>query len=248
MLSSDTTAVRFQAGGSRKRPVRANTSIEEQEIRVAVEAWGRKRFGDVRVIHELALGERRIDMVFVCRDDIVGVEIKGPKDSLSDGRLPEQLREFNFYLPEVWLAVAPRWLKHTDVKRRRNLLLPTENGIEVVKDKGNGKFRPERDEYFCSRLIELLWVEEAARIAQRTDVIPGVTLTREPVWKVKRHAGADALRPRDRQAGLHRIARPAAGRPRQRPADACWIPLTRPAQTGRSPCTVTRKPERVCGQ
>ena len=34
----------------------------------------RKRFGDVRVIHELALGERRIDMVFVCRDDIVGVE------------------------------------------------------------------------------------------------------------------------------------------------------------------------------
>ena len=175
-----------KSAGSRKRPVRANTSTEEQEIRIAVEAWGRRRFGDVRVIHELALGDRRIDMVFVCRDDIVGVEIKGPKDSLSNGRLGEQLREFNFYLPEVWLAVAPRWLKHTDVKRRRNLLLPTESGIEVVKDKGDGKFRPERDEYFCSRLIELLWVEEAARIAQRTDVIPGVTLTREPVWKVKR--------------------------------------------------------------
>jgi hypothetical protein len=186
VLSPDTTAVVSKSAGSRKRPVRANTSIEEQEIRIAVEAWGRNRFGDVRVIHELALGDRRIDMVFVCRDDIVGVEIKGPKDSLSDGRLGEQLREFNFYLPEVWLAVAPRWLKHTDVKRRRNLLLPTESGIEVVKDKGDGKFRPERDEYFCSRMIELLWVEEAARIAQRTDVIPGVTLTREPVWKVKR--------------------------------------------------------------
>lgn len=185
MLSSDTTTARSAVPGGKRR-VRANTSLEEQEIRVAVEAWGRTRFGDVRIIHELALGERRIDMVFVGQADIVGVEIKGPRDSLSDGRLPEQLREFNFYLPEVWLAVAPRWLKHRDVKRRQNLLLPTEKGIEVVKDRMDGKFRPERDEFFCSRLIELLWVDEAARIAQRTDVIPGVTLTREPVWKVKR--------------------------------------------------------------
>jgi hypothetical protein len=185
VLYSDTTAARSAVSGG-KRLVRANTSLEEQEIRVAVEAWGRARFGDVRIIHELALGERRIDMVFVGLADIVGVEIKGPRDSLSDGRLGEQLREFNFYLPEVWLAVAPRWLKHRDVKRRQNLLLPVEKGIEVVKDKKDGKFRPERDEFFCSRLIELLWVDEAARIAQRTDVIPSVTLTREPTWKVKR--------------------------------------------------------------
>ena len=187
MLSTgDTAVVPASSGGARKRPVRANTSVEEQEIRAAVEVWGRKRFGDVRVIHELALGERRIDMVFVGKDDVIGVEIKGPRDSLSDGRLSEQLREFNFYLPEVWLAVAPRWRKHADVRRRRNLLLQAEGGIEIVKDKGDGKFRPERDEFFCSRLIELLWVDEAARIAQRTDVIPGVTLTREPTWKVKR--------------------------------------------------------------
>jgi hypothetical protein len=186
LLIDDAAAISAKPAGLKKRPVRANTSIEEQAIRVAVEAWGRKRFGDVRIIHELALGERRIDMVFVGKDDVVGVEIKGPRDSLSDGRLPEQLREFNFYLPEVWLAVAPRWLKHRDVKHQRNLLLPTEQGIDVVKDKKDGKFRPERDEFFCSRLIELLWVDEAARIAQRTDVIPGVTLTREPTWKVKR--------------------------------------------------------------
>ncbi len=186
MLSTINTVAVSLESGPRKRPVRANTSLEEQEIRVAVEAWGRGRFGDVRVIHELALGDRRIDMVFVGKDDIIGVEIKGPKDSLSDGRLSGQLREFNFYLPEVWLAVAPRWQKHRDVKRRRNLLFPTENGIKIAKDKSDGKFRPERDEFFCSRLLELLWVDEAARIAQRTDVIPGVTLTREPVWKVKR--------------------------------------------------------------
>jgi hypothetical protein len=185
LSTTNTVAVSLESG-PRKRPVRANTSLEEQEIRVAVEAWGRGRFGDVRVIHELALGDRRIDMVFVGKDDIIGVEIKGPKDSLSDGRLSGQLREFNFYLPEVWLAVALRWQKHRDVKRRRNLLFPTENGIKIAKDKSDGKFRPERDEFFCSRLLELLWVDEAARIAQRTDVIPGVTLTREPVWKVKR--------------------------------------------------------------
>lgn len=187
MLSpDDTTAVALKSVRPRKRPVRANTSIEEQDIRAAVDIWGRKRYGDVRVIHELALGERRIDMVFVGRDDIVGVEIKGPRDSLSDGRLAGQLREFGFYLPEVWLAVAPRWRKHADVRGRRNVLLPTEGGIVIAGDKADGRFRPERDEFFCSRLIELLWVEEAARIAQRTDVIPGVTLTREPTWKVKR--------------------------------------------------------------
>jgi hypothetical protein len=186
VLSTDPATIPAKPSDPPRRPVRANTSTEEQEIRAAVEVWGRKRFGDVRVIHEFALGERRIDMVLVCRDDIVGVEIKGPRDSLSDGRLAHQLREFNFYLPEVWLAIAPRWRKHADVRRRRNLLLPAEDGLAIVKDKGDGKFRPERDEFFCSRLIELLWVDEAARIAQRTDVIPGVTLTREPTWKVKR--------------------------------------------------------------
>lgn len=216
MLSPDTTAAKPAA--SRKRPVRANTSLEEQEIRDLVEAWGRRRFGDVRVIHELVLGERRIDMVFVGKDDIIGVEIKGPRDSLSDGRLPEQLREFNFYLPEVWLAVAPRWRKHRDVRRHHNLLLPAEGGIEVVHDKGDGRFRPERDEFFCSRLIELLWVDEAARIAQRTDVIPGVTLTREPTWKVRRMlarmlSGHEIVK----QVCLELRARPLVGRGSDRP-------------------------------
>lgn len=217
MLSPDTTeAVAVKA--ARKRLARANTSLEEQEIRTLVEVWGRKRFGDVRVIHELVLGERRIDMVFVGKDDIIGVEIKGPRDSLSDGRLPEQLREFNFYLPEVWLAVAPRWRKHRDVRRRRNLLLPTESGVEVVHDKRDGKFRPERDEFFCSRLIELLWVDEAARIAQRTDVIPGVALTREPTWKVRRMlarmlSGHEIVK----QVCMELRARPLVGRGSDRP-------------------------------
>lgn len=185
MLTTAATKLIEPAKRVRSRP-RANTSFEEQEIRSAVESWGRKRFGDVRVIHELALGDRRIDMVFVGRDDVVGVEIKGPKDSLSDGRLSQQLREFNFYLPEVWLAVAPKWMTHRDVKNQRNLLVPTDSGIEIVNQKGESKFLPERDEFFCSRLIELLWAEEAARIAQRTDVIPGVAPTREKTWKVKR--------------------------------------------------------------
>lgn len=217
MLSPDTTeAVAVKA--ARKRLARANTSLEEQAIRTLVEVWGRKRFGDVRVIHELVLGERRIDMVFVGKDDIIGVEIKGPRDSLSDGRLPEQLREFNFYLPEVWLAVAPRWRKHRDVRRRRNLLLPTESGVEVVHDKRDGKFRPERDEFFCSRLIELLWVDEAARIAQRTDVIPGVALTREPTWKVRRMlarmlSGHEIVK----QVCMELRARPLVGRGSDRP-------------------------------
>lgn len=148
--------------------------------------WGRKRWGDVRVLQELALGDRRIDLVFVGESDIAGVEVKGPRDSLGGGRLPAQIREFWFYLPELWLAVAPKWKDHDEVRHAKaNLLTVGHLGdIEELPPRPKRKDAL-RDDLCCSRLIELLWVEETMRIAYRTQVVPGSPTRSLPVKSVK---------------------------------------------------------------
>lgn len=76
-------------------------------MRVAVEAWGRARYPDARVMHELAVGGCRIDLAFVAPSHLFGVEIKSSRDTLD--RLDRQIKHFTEHLPEVWLAIAERW-------------------------------------------------------------------------------------------------------------------------------------------
>jgi hypothetical protein len=138
-------------------------------MRAVVSAWGRRRWPGSRIIHELALGERRVDMVFVGDRDIIGVEIKSSKDTLA--RLPAQMKEFGRYLPELWLAFAPKWKDADELHDVPNAIL-IENG-EVVAWSENRRSKPSRDELVCSRMLELLWTGEAQAVAQRTGVIPG---------------------------------------------------------------------------
>jgi hypothetical protein len=143
-------------------------SNEELAMRSAVTAWGRARWPDVRVLHELVLGRRRVDLLFVAPNDLVGVEIKSSADRLD--RLEDQFREYSFYIPEVWVAIAPKWQDHAGVRfYRRNMLVVSGPGV-IEHREGQ---RPFRDELVCSRLVELLWHSEALAIAQRTDVLPG---------------------------------------------------------------------------
>lgn len=145
-----------------------HSSPEEWAMREAVMAWGRKRWPDVRVLHELVLGERRIDLLFVAHHDLVAVELKSSRDRLD--RLDGQLREYAFYIPEVWLAVAPKWVKSRELKRgERNVMVVDP---PKITERRAGK-KPYRDELCCSRLLELLWQSEALAIAQRTDILPG---------------------------------------------------------------------------
>jgi hypothetical protein len=140
-------------------------------MREAVAAWGRARWPGCRMLHELAMGERRIDLLFVCERDLIGVEIKSSKDKL--GRLDAQMKEYGRYIPEVWAAVSPRWRDHDDViYRRGNLLIVPADGAPAFVQKPAPGQKPYRDELVCSRLLELLWYDEAARIAVRTEVIP----------------------------------------------------------------------------
>lgn len=144
---------------------------EERRIRAAVVGWGRARWPGCRVLHELVLGERRVDLVFVMERDLVGAEIKSSVDTLA--RLATQMKEYARYLPEVWLAIAARWQDDERVRYRganKLVVFPGSVDAPVVEYRKGEK--PHRDELVCSRLLELLWYEEACRIAVRTDVLP----------------------------------------------------------------------------
>jgi len=155
-------------------------SPQETRMRAAIAAWASRRWPGYRCLHEVPLSEHRIDMVFVGVKDIVGVEIKSSRDRLD--RLETQIEEYRRWLPEIWVAVAPRWQHHDGLEFvRRNLIVVDDRRTKsatVVEDRPGR--RPYRDELVCSRLLGVLYQDEAARIAQRTGVIPGTSPTREP--------------------------------------------------------------------
>lgn len=164
----------------------ANTSPEEQAIRTAVEAWARARFDVRRIVHELAFADRRIDMLIVCQSDLVGVEVKGPRDRLGDDRVAHQLREFRFFLPEVWLVVDEKWRDHPLLRKFTGTNHAVFAGRRLTEQPARKRNAALRDEMCCSRLLELLWNEETYRVARREAVpveyAPGRLL---PVPRVK---------------------------------------------------------------
>lgn len=137
-------------------------------MRAAVTAWGRARWPGCRVLHELVLGDRRVDLVFVEERDLHGVEIKSSVDTLA--RLEAQMKEYQRYLPEVWVAAAIKWLDHDELGHG-NLVTVDSAGAVAQRWPLPGR-KPARDELVCSRLLELLWYSEACTIAVRTDVFP----------------------------------------------------------------------------
>lgn len=152
----------------------ANRSSEELQLRAAAAAWGRRRLPGCRVIHELVCGERRADLVFVSEKDLIGVEIKSSRDRLD--RLEEQLKEYGRYFPEVWLFIAPKWTPAAKKLSSTNIAVGHPDRVEVLRP--SKAKRPYRDELVTARMLEWLWADEAARIAIRTQVIPGPVVGR----------------------------------------------------------------------
>lgn len=87
-------------------PVRR--SAEEGQMRAALIPWGRARWPGARVMEELNIGGCRADLAFVQEAHIAVVEIKSPFDTLD--RLERQIRDFTDHVPEVWVAMAPKWI------------------------------------------------------------------------------------------------------------------------------------------
>ncbi len=137
-------------------------------MRKALTEWGRARWPASRIIHEIVLGERRIDMLFVRESDLIGIEVKSIRDTITGQHMRGQLREFSFYIPEVWLAVPPKFENHGSVEYFNNLLIVDDDG--TVRCKMFMK-EPTRDELSCSRILERLWAGEAREIAVRRGLL-----------------------------------------------------------------------------
>lgn len=76
-------------------------------MRAGIVRWGLRRWPGSVAIHEMPVGSCRIDIAFVSPTHIAGVEIKSSSDTLS--RMSRQLAEYAACIPEVWVALAPKW-------------------------------------------------------------------------------------------------------------------------------------------
>lgn len=143
-------------------------SSEELAMRDHVEAWGRKRWPDARVFHELVVNECRVDIAFICPLDLIGVEIKSSKDVLT--RLDKQARVFYNSLPEFWVAIAPKWVDSPDKPYFHNEIVIGENGI--VPQRWHS-IRTQRNSAPYNAMLGLLWADEARAIAARKGCLSG---------------------------------------------------------------------------
>lgn len=138
-----------------------NRSSEELAMRDHIEAWGRQRWPDARVFHELVVSECRVDIAFIRPSDLIGVEIKSSKDVLT--RAERQVRVFGEHFPEFWVAIAPKWKDHPDKPFCYNEIVVGENGVEP-----NRFFlRAQRNGQCYSTMLNLIWADEARAIAGR---------------------------------------------------------------------------------
>ncbi len=146
-------------------------SPDELMIRAALEEWGRARWPDRRVLHELGMGRGsvRADVVFAGTDSFSACEIKSAYDN-SD-RLVNQLAVFRLSSPEVWLVSDARHGRDAELM---GYLLPSiglmearvsGDGAALAVLREPGPFSPDLD---C--MLSLLWVEELRETVTRLGI------------------------------------------------------------------------------
>ena len=163
--------------GSATPGVPSHRSSEELSMREHVVAWGRARWPDARVYHELDVGDCRIDLAFIRPADLIGFEIKSSKDSLD--RLEKQMRVYGQHLPEVWLAVAPKWERTPSVYLSNTLVVDAAAGVQ----RPSYGFPPgQRRHYVWPAMLCLLLSPEVRAVARRRGF---AYPSRTPAYKVR---------------------------------------------------------------
>lgn len=106
---------------------------------------------------EVCLGRARVDLAVIA-DDLIGIEIKGPKDDVS--RLPSQARAYSKCFDRVVLVV------HESLAEKAQPLVPTWWGLVVAQER-DGKLnyqfdrRPRQNpELDMDAFLSLLWRDE----------------------------------------------------------------------------------------
>lgn len=151
----------------------------ELALRQAMEDVLRQRLGgDARICHEMVMGARevRADVVAICPNHIVAVEIKGPVDNVT--RLLHQVGMYQLSVPEVWVVTSRD--KKLDAELIRYLMPSV--GVMTARDIPQWDVRdwtpdleilgepvPRRPHPLM--LLEMMWADELAAMARRTAVM-----------------------------------------------------------------------------
>lgn len=148
------------------KPARSYRSQDELDIREAVDRWGRAKWPEARVVHELVMqrGKVRADMAFVSPAHLVSVEIKSQWDTVD--RLLNQIAMFRLATPETWIVADNRHARDADLL---HYLLPSIGVARAERDKlHSGPFhvievrQPGAFASYPEALLSLLWVAELA--------------------------------------------------------------------------------------
>ena len=158
----------------RSAVMKSYRSDAELRMRVEIEAWGRARWPEARVVHELVVdrGAARADMAFIGTDHFVAVEIKSAHDYTD--RLMMQAATFRLMAPELWLAVAPCHMRDTEMVRYllpsigllRVQVEPPDRPAEMDVDAEAVRFEPHP-----AAMLSVLWVAELLAEARRFRVV-----------------------------------------------------------------------------
>ena len=111
-------------------------SSDEAEIRDAVVSQLRRIRPDARIIHEINVagtGSNRIDIIAVDHAEIIAVEVKSKKDTLT--RLPAQITAMKNVAHHVIIAVHEKFLV-------RDMVFPNHERFHIPGIKEYGPFRP----------------------------------------------------------------------------------------------------------
>ncbi|MCA0401310.1 MAG: hypothetical protein LCH38_10900 [Proteobacteria bacterium] len=167
-----------------------NRSSEEFEMRRCIEAWGRQMWPGARLVHELVVAQtRRIDMAFIGRDYLVGVEIKSSRDTLD--RLKDQIRVFRQHIPLVLVALAPKWKNDAVRYVGWTDLFEVEPGA-VHPVRGHSYYR--QDRRITVQMLDLLWAEELRSVAQHVGLsAPTRTTMVGNIGNIAHHATGAAI-------------------------------------------------------
>ena len=124
-----------------------------------------EKYGKVRFLEELRLGNSRADMVMVTEAGLVGIEIKSDADSYA--RLPRQIRDYDTYCDGSILVIGSTHAAHAAEH------IPAHWGILVVNREGSGldfyELRQAKHDggSKLKKQIRKLWRRELAHIQKK---------------------------------------------------------------------------------
>lgn len=145
----------------KSRKTRHHMAPSEEDLRNAVEAWGRRRWPEARICHELTMdrGTVRLDIAFIMPNRLIVAELKSGYDTMSRGL--HQIGMASLGSDEVWLICDPRFTEDMNMLR---YLLPHVGVAAIIRDANGDRIKVMNEpgvwKPYPEAMSALLWVEE----------------------------------------------------------------------------------------